>query len=276
MKVVLITGGARGIGAATAIELARRGWTPVLADIDAEGDVLPLDVTDGEACEQVVATVMERHGRLDAVWANAGIASFGPLALTDPAAWERTVEVNLLGAFNTIRAALPAVIAARGYVAVSASLASFAHAPGMSAYSASKAGLEAMCNSLRIELADHGVAVGTIHPSWIDTPMVREGHAELRAFQRLRAALAPPFNRTYPVEKAARDIADGFDRRATRICTPGFVRAAHVMRAALTTRPFQRDLVAAAPDIERLFAEQVSKRGRRETSASERVAARLP
>ncbi len=274
MKVVLITGGARGIGAATARELERRGWTPVLADLDG-GDHI-LDVTDREACERVVAEVLERHGRLDAVWANAGIASFGPLALTDPAAWERTLEVNLLGAFKTIRAALPAVIAARGYVAVSASVASFGHPPGMSAYAASKAGVEAMCNSLRIELAPHGVAVGTIHPTWIDTPMVREGDAELRAFQRLRAALKPPMNRTYPVDRAARDIADGFDRRASRICTPGFVRVAHLMRAALTTRVFQRDLIAAAPDIERLFAEQVAERGRRESSVSERVAARVP
>jgi NAD(P)-dependent dehydrogenase (short-subunit alcohol dehydrogenase family) len=276
MKTVLITGGARGIGAATGRELERRGWTPVLADIDPVGDVLPLDVTDEAACERVVATVLERHGRLDAVWANAGIASFGPLALTDPAAWTRTIEVNLLGAYRTIRAALPAVIAARGYVAVSASLASFAHSPGMSAYSASKAGVEAMCNALRIEVAHHGVAVGTIHPSWIDTPMVREGDAEQRAFQRLRAVLRPPFNRTYPVEKAARDIADGFERRASRICTPKFVRAAHVLRAALTTRAFQRDLVRAAPDIERLFAEQMGERGRLEVSVSERVAARLP
>lgn len=274
MKVVLITGGARGIGAATANELQRRGWTTVLADLDG-GDVI-LDVTDRDACERVVAEVTERHGRLDAVWANAGIASFGPVALTDPAAWERTIEVNLLGAFKTIRAALPPVIAARGYVAVSASMASFAHAPAMSAYCASKAGLEAMCNSLRIELAHHGVAVGTIHPSWIDTPMVREGDAELRAFQRLRAAITPPFNKTFPVERAAREIADGFDRRASRICTPKFVRAAHVMRAALTTRPFQRGLTAAAPDIERLFAEQMAERGRREASVSERVADRLP
>jgi NAD(P)-dependent dehydrogenase (short-subunit alcohol dehydrogenase family) len=246
---------------------------PVLADLD--GGDCELDVTDAEACERVVAAVLVQHGRLDAVWANAGIASFGPMTLTDPAAWERTLEVNLLGAFRTIRAALPPVIEARGYVAVSASLARFAHAPGMSAYSASKAGVEAMCNSLRIELAHHGVAVGTIHPTWIDTPMLREGDAELRAFQRLRAALTPPFDKTYPVEKAARDIADGFDRRASRICTPRFVRLAHVMRAALTTRAFQRDLIAAAPEIERLFAEQVSERGRRETSVSERVAERL-
>ena len=274
MKVVLITGGARGIGAATAQELQRRGWTPVLADLDG-GDIV-LDVTDGDACERAVAEVVERQGRLDAVWANAGIASFGPMALTDPAAWERTVEVNLIGAFKTIRAALPPVIAARGYVAVSASLASFAHAPGMSAYSASKAGVEAMCNSLRTELTHHGVAVGTIHPGWIDTPMVREGDGELRAFQRLRAAITPPFNKTYPVERAARDIAAGFDRRASRVCTPRFVRVAHVMRAALATRPFQRDVIAATPEIERLFAEQVAERGRREASASERVNARIP
>jgi NAD(P)-dependent dehydrogenase (short-subunit alcohol dehydrogenase family) len=273
MKVVLITGGARGIGAATAVELERRGWTCVRADLD--GGDLVLDVTDGEACERAVADVLERHGQLDAVWANAGIASFGPLGLTDPAAWEHTIAVNLVGAFKTIRAALPAVIAARGYVAVSASLASFAHAPAMSAYSASKAGVEAMCNSLRIEVAHHGVAVGTIHPSWIDTPMVREGDGELRAFQRMRAALRGPIGKTYPVEKAARDIADGFDRRAGRICTPKFVRAVHVMRAALTSRPFQRDLLQAAPEIERLFAEQARELGRRESSVSERVATRL-
>ena len=275
-KVVLITGGANGIGAATAAELARRGWVPVAADIEAGGDTIPLDVRDLAACERAVATVLDRHGRLDAVWANAGIGTFGPLGATDPLAWQRTIEVNLLGAFNTVRAALPAVIERRGYVGVTASLASFAHAPGMSAYSASKAGVEAMANALRIELAAHGVAVGTIHPTWIDTEMVREAGREHQAYRRLRAAMRPPFKKTYPVERAARDIADGFDRRARRICTPGFVRIAHVLRAALTTRPLERDLVRAAPDIERLFAEQVAESGRLASSASERVTARMP
>jgi NAD(P)-dependent dehydrogenase (short-subunit alcohol dehydrogenase family) len=125
-KVVLITGGANGIGAATGAELARRGWVPVAADIDASGDTIALDVLEAGACEHAVEMVLERHGRLDAVWANAGIASFGPLGATDPIAWERTIEVNLLGAFRTVRAALP-VIESRGYVAVTASLASFAH-----------------------------------------------------------------------------------------------------------------------------------------------------
>ena len=276
MSVALITGGARGIGAATSAELARRGWTTVLADIDASGDILELDVTDAAACARAVATVLERHGRLDAVWANAGIASFGPMTLTDPGAWARTIEVNLLGAYRTVNAALPALVSSRGYVAVTASLASFAHAPGMSAYAASKAGVEAMANALRIELAPHGVAVGTIHPTWIDTEMVREAARDHAAYRRLREAMRPPFAKTYPVERAARDIADGFDKRARRICTPGFVRIAHVLRAALTTRPFERDLVRAAPDIERLFAEQAAELGTLGTSVSERVAARIP
>ena len=276
MRVALITGGARGIGAATGAELARRGWTTVLADIDASGDILELDVTDAAACERAVATVLERHGRLDAVWANAGIASFGPMTLTDPAAWARTIEVNLLGAYRTVKAALPALVSSRGYVAVTASLASFAHAPGMSAYAASKAGVEAMANALRIELAPHGVGVATIHPTWIDTEMVREAARDHAAYRRLREAMRPPFAKTYPVERAARDIADGFDKRARRICTPGFVRIAHVLRAALTTRPFERDLVRAAPDIERLFAEQAAELGALGTSVSERVAARMP
>lgn len=274
-KVVLITGGANGIGAATGAELARRGWVPVAADIEATGDTIPLDVTDAAACEHAVEIILERHGRLDAVWANAGIASFGPLGATDPAAWERTIAVNLLGAFRTIRAALPAVIEARGYVAVSASLASFLHGPGLSAYAASKAGVEAMCDSLRIEVAHRGVAVGTIHPTWIDTEMVREGEREQRAFHALRATLRPPFRKTYPLDRAARDIADGFDRRARRICTPRFVRLAHVLRAAATSRPFERDLVAAVPEMERLFAEQVAERGALESSLGERERRRL-
>lgn len=286
-KVVFITGGAAGLGAATAAELARRGAVPVLGDVDAPGleaaaDTIhprPLtvvvDVVDTAACERAVHETTAHHGHLDAVWANAGIASFGPLAATDPTAWTRTIEINLLGAFRTVRAALPAVVASRGYVAVTASLASFAHPPGMSAYSASKAGIEAMCNALRFEVAHHGVEVGTIHPTWIDTAMVREGDEEQPAFQRLREAARPPFRKTYPVQRAAGNIADGFERRSRRICTPPFIRAAHLLRAALTTRAFERDYLKAAPEIVSLFDAQVTQRGSLEASLSDRTRDRL-
>lgn len=282
-KVVLVTGGARGIGAATAAELARRGAVPVLADLDVDAlaataaTITPapltieLDVTDLSGCEAAVERVLEEHGRLDIAWANAGIASGGPVQLTDPAAWRRTIDVNLIGAYYTVRAALPAVIAARGYVAVTASMASFAHAPGMSAYCATKAGVEAMANSLRNEVAHHGVDVATIHPTWIDTDMVREADAQSRVFETLRAAVRPPFKKTYPVERAVMDIVNGFERRKRRICSPPFVYAAQALRPLLTTPVFERDARAVAPELERQFEQDVEERGAAAASASERI-----
>jgi DNA-binding SARP family transcriptional activator len=158
---------------------------------------------------------------------------------------------------------------------------------------ARRAALTDRHNALCLELAERQEpqeALATLQRALAADPLHEPAHrALMRAYhrlgrrqdalaqyQRLRAALRPPFKRTYPVQRAARDIADGFDKRARRVCTPGFVRIAHVLRAALTTRPFERDLVAAAPDIERLFAEQAAERGRLETSVSERTAARLP
>jgi NAD(P)-dependent dehydrogenase (short-subunit alcohol dehydrogenase family) len=286
-KVVLITGGARGIGAGTGRELARRGARVVLADLDAEALTataatispapltIDLDVTDEGACEAAVEQVLATHGRLDIAWANAGIASFGPLALSAPSAWRRTIEVNVLGAYNTLRAALPAVIDRRGYLAVTASVASFGHAPGMSAYSTSKAGVEAMCNSLRLEVAHLGVDVGSIHPSWIDTDMVREGDEAHGSFAPVREAMRPPFKRTYPLSRAVADIVAGFDARKRRICTPRFVLLAHILRPLLTTPAFERDLRAAAPEITRLFEAEVAERGAEGASTSERIAGQL-
>ncbi len=260
---------------------------PVLADLDGAALAataaamspapltIELDVTDAAACQAAVERSVAEHGRLDIVWANAGISSFAPLALSSPAAWTRTVEVNLLGAYHTVHAALPAVIAQRGYVAVTASLAAFAHAPQMSAYCATKAGVEAMCNSLRIEVAQYGVQVATIHPSWTDTDMVREGEGAPTPFQILRAALRPPFKKTHPVERVARDIVAGFERRRRRICTPRIVYGAHAFRSLMTTRLIERDLLSAAPEMERAFQQELAARGAEGASVSERVASQL-
>ena len=140
--------------------------------------------------------------------------------------------MNLLGAYNTVRAALPAVSAA-GYLAVTASLASFAHAPRTVGVRGHKAGVEAMCNSLRIEVAHHGVDVATIHPTWIDTDMVREGDEHQRSFQLLRDSMTTAVQ----AHLSARACGDGHRRRASkrrkrRICTPQFVVLAHCPAAA--------------------------------------------
>ena len=286
-KVIFVTGGARGIGAATARELARRGARLALADLDAEAlaqtaaQIRPtpltieLDVTDAAGCDVAIAQTIEHFGRIDVVWANAGIGTLGPVALTDPDMWRRTVDVNLVGAYNTVRAGLDAVIAQQGLVVITASAASFGHSPLMSAYSATKAGVEAMGDSLRIEVAHHGVDVSVIHPIWIDTDMVREGEASQRAFAVLRASLRPPFKKTQPLERAVKDIVAGIAARKRRIFSPPFVAIGFWLRSLVATPLFERDQLAAAPEMERVFREEVSERGVAGASTSERVAGQM-
>lgn len=274
-KVVLITGGARGIGLAVATELTRRGAVPVLADVDepalAEaaagigGDVqtIVLDVTDFAACERAVGAALDRHGRIDVVWANAGVAAMGPAELVEAEVWRRVIDVNLIGAYNTARAALSQVIEARGHVLITASMASFGHGPGLSAYCASKAGVEAFADALRSEVGHQGVTVGVLHPSWIGTDMVREGDEASAAFHLLRTSLRPPFKKTYPVESVAGPIADSIAARSPRVFLPGFVRAAYVLRNALNSGPFAREMAKVAPEMRRLFDKQAKEEGAR-------------
>ncbi|NBW55731.1 MAG: SDR family NAD(P)-dependent oxidoreductase, partial [Betaproteobacteria bacterium] len=117
--VVLITGAASGIGAATALEVVHKGGIPVLVDCDEEPLALMAqqcgedtlycvaDVTHMAAMVDVVAKTLSVHHRMDVVFANAGVAAFGPVAYVDPQAWQRCVEVNIFGVFNTVRSALP-------------------------------------------------------------------------------------------------------------------------------------------------------------------------
>ena len=271
-KVVLITGAASGIGAATALEVRARGGVPVLLDCDAEplaqvalqcgADTLALvaDVTDLPAMEAAVAQVLARFGHIDMVFANAGVAAFGPLAYVDPDAWKRCVEVNLFGVFNTVRAALPSIMRKRGYVLINASVSSFAHPPVMSAYAASKSAVEAMGNSWRIELAAHKVGVGLVHAGWVSTPLVTEG-ALHPGFVRLRATMPGPLNSETSPQVAARAIAQGMERRLSRIWVPGWLRLLFALRALLHLPFAERELRRAAPEIEAIYLEGLEAEG---------------
>jgi NAD(P)-dependent dehydrogenase (short-subunit alcohol dehydrogenase family) len=272
-RVALITGGASGIGLAVAARLQQRGWSLALVDLGeaalqaaaarlAGGQVLTVvaDVTRPEDCTRAVAAAVQRFGGIDLAWANAGIGVGGSVRHMDAADWRRVVEVNVFGVLHTVQAALEAVIARRGQIAVSASAASFGHAPGMSAYAASKAAVEAMCDSWRIELAHHGVAVTCIHPLWITTPMVDRAR-ETRTFARLRQSMRGPLAQETPLEVAAPLIADGLLARRRRVFVPGWVRWVFVLRSLLHTPALEREQLAAAAELEALYVEDL-KAGR--------------
>jgi NAD(P)-dependent dehydrogenase (short-subunit alcohol dehydrogenase family) len=271
-RVVLITGAASGIGAATALELVAQGGIPVLVDCDAE----PLaqmaqrcgpqtlywvaDVTQLQAMQEVVDKTISKLGRIDIVFANAGVAAFGPVAYIDPEAWKRCFEVNVFGVFNTIRAALPAIMKQRGYVLINASSSSFAHPPVMSAYAASKSAVEAMGNSLRIEMAAHGVGVGVVHAGWVRTPLVTEG-ALHPGFVRLRATMPGPMNSETSPEETARVIVQGMLQRRRRIWVPAWLKILFALRALLHMPFAERELLRAAPEIEKIYLEGLEAEG---------------
>lgn len=243
-KVVLITGAARGLGAGLAQRLAARGAKVALVGLEPDemakvavecGDdaaVFEADVTDWAALEAATAGVVERFGGIDIVVANAGIAAAGFVRSIDPAAFERTIEVDLLGVWRTVRVTLPHVIERKGYIQIVSSLAAITHAPAMAAYAAAKAGVEAFGNSLRAEVRHLGVAVGVAHPSWIATDLVH-GADEHPVFGKLRAGMPGPIGRTHPVPLALDALEKGVLRRDRTVHVPGWVGALKLIRAFL-------------------------------------------
>jgi len=170
-RTALITGGAGGIGAAVASQLASGGTNIVLTDVSQAsldqtaagiggGRVLAIaaDVTDAAAMRAVVDRTVEQFGRLDVVFANAGIGPKPPSTMltTDPAMFEKIVEVDLLGVWRTIQPALTQIVANHGHILITGSIYSFLNGMVNGPYAASKAGVEQLGRALRSELAMHG------------------------------------------------------------------------------------------------------------------------
>jgi 3-oxoacyl-[acyl-carrier protein] reductase len=186
-RTALVTGASRGIGAAVAVALARRGITPVLAvrdpasaaraaqAVQAQGQsalVVPCDVADYASVKAAVQATLDRWGRLDAVVNNAGqIEPIGHLADTDPAAWARTVAVNLVGCYHVAHAAMASLLQGQGTLVNVSTGAAYTPREGWSAYCSSKAGLTMLTRSLHLEYHARGLSAYGLQPGLVATRM---------------------------------------------------------------------------------------------------------
>ncbi|MFD3920955.1 SDR family oxidoreductase [Streptomyces sp. NPDC058595] len=243
-QVAVVTGAARGVGELLARKLSARGARVALVGLEAgqlkdvasrlhtECEHWYADVTDHEAMTRVAQEVKERFGKVDIVVANAGVAAGGPFLDSDPVAWRRVIEVNLIGGAVTARAFLPVLMESRGYFLQIASLAAITPAPMMSAYCASKSGAEAFAHSLRAEVGYKGVRVGVGYLSWTDTDMVR-GADEDEVMREMRRRLPWPANRTYPLGPAVERLVAGIERRSAHVYAQWWLRGMQSVRGYL-------------------------------------------
>jgi len=173
-KVVLVTGAASGIGAATAALFRDEGAHVVAVDLNGDGaDVLAGDVTDPESVRGFVDTAITRHGGIDVVANVAGMVRFSHVEETTLDDWQAHLDVNLTGPFVVSQAALPSLLERKGCIVNVASIAGLRGQPYTAAYCASKGGLILLTKSMGLELASRGVRVNAVCPSSVMTPMVQ-------------------------------------------------------------------------------------------------------
>jgi glucose 1-dehydrogenase len=188
-KIAIVTGGARGIGAASAIALARAGAHVLVNDILAPDDVLQqiaeaggsgeaalADVTDRQAVDALVESAAQRHGRVDIVVTNAAYSDRELFYLADLQGFERTINVCMWGPFHFLRAAANVMIARKsgGAIVCISSPHAYKAIPGAMAYNMAKAAVDQMARTAACELAEHRIRVNIVHPGWTDTPGERK------------------------------------------------------------------------------------------------------
>ncbi|MER6443812.1 SDR family oxidoreductase [Streptomyces venezuelae] len=240
-RVAVVTGAARGIGAALARNLSEAGMYVALlgreeASLHATARTLQnrsicveADVTDNAAMRAAARRVEEELGRASVVAANAGIAVGGPFDRTAPELWQRVIDVNLIGSANTARAFLPQLTRTRGYFLQVASTAALGSSPMMSAYCASKAGVESFALALRGEVEPEGVAVGIAYVHWTGTDMI-SGLDELPVLRALRRHQPRFARRVRTPEQVAGWLAEGVTRRSPSVYAPPWLRWCQPLR----------------------------------------------
>jgi NAD(P)-dependent dehydrogenase (short-subunit alcohol dehydrogenase family) len=233
--------------------------------------VAECDVSSNDDVTKAVDDAAEALGGLDVVVANAGIATGGPLRAQDLRSWERVIEINLLGVMYTDRAALPHLERSRGYVLNIASTAAALRGPGMSAYCAAKAGVEAMSDCLRIEMQPLGVSVGVAYFLFLDTDMVRDSEREMPLMQRAKSEMPRAFARTYPLAPAIDEVAAAIVERRRRVSYPRWFLKLLGVRQLFASPMSERRAAKNAAEAIAEYDRMVAERGASGASASERT-----
>ncbi|MFF5437608.1 SDR family oxidoreductase [Streptomyces achromogenes] len=240
-RVAVVTGAARGVGEALTRRLSAAGMHVALlgreartlraaaASLRSPNLCFECDVTEPDALDEAARQVADRLGDASVVVANAGVAAGGPFRLTDAGLWRRVIDVNLVGSANTARAFLPQLARTRGYFLQVGSTAAFGAAPMMSAYCASKAGVESFVQALRGEVEPDGIAVGIAYLHWTATDMLTglDEHPVLRALRAHQPRFA---RRVHTPEQVADWLAAGVERRAAHVYAPPWLRWCQPLR----------------------------------------------
>lgn len=187
-KVVMVTGGASGIGAATVAAFRKEGARVICADIRAPENPEPdagvafvqVDVADLAAANQAIAFAVDRFGRLDVLVNSAGVGELEASETVSPASWRRTLSINLDGAFYMSQAAICHMLEAgdEGVIVNVASVHGLVGFAGHAAYTASKGGVVNLTRSLGIEFAARGIRINAVCPGFVRTPMIDAGVSE--------------------------------------------------------------------------------------------------